>query len=76
MKVTMFRLDNANYIKRQPSIYDDSDVVFHIPLLSAYVVHDTKLEIDHAINIDAGYVPPKHLIRDNCVVLKNIGIFH
>ena len=73
MQVTTFRLDNAEYTAPSHPGFDDVDALFHLPILAAYAIHHSKVEIDNAIHIDAGYQQPNYVIENDTVILKNIG---
>jgi hypothetical protein len=77
MQVTTFRLNNAEYTEPSNPAFNDGDALFHLPILAAYAVHHSKVEMENALHVDFGYQQPKYVIDNNCVILKNSdhGVF-
>jgi hypothetical protein len=77
MQVTTFRLENAEYTEPSNPAFNDGDALFHLPILAAYAVHHSKVEMENSIHLDTGYQQPNYVIDNNCVILKNSdhGVF-
>jgi hypothetical protein len=73
MQVTTFRLENAEYTEPSNPAFNDGDALFHLPILAAYAVHHSKVEMENALHVDFGYQQPKYVIENDTVRLKNIG---
>jgi hypothetical protein len=73
MQVTTFRLENAEHTKPSKPAFNDGDALFHLPILAAYAVHHSKVEMENALHVDFGYQQPKYVIENDTVRLKNIG---
>jgi hypothetical protein len=73
MQVTTFRLENAEYTAPSAPIFGYGDALFYLPILAAYAIHHSKVEMENAIHSDNGYQQPNYVIENNAVILKNIG---
>jgi hypothetical protein len=73
MQVTTFRLENAEHTEPSNPAFNDGDALFHLPILAAYAVHHSKVEMENALHVDFGYQQPNYVIENDTVRLKNIG---
>jgi len=71
MNVTTFRLENAEHTESASPAINCADAIFRLPILSAYAIQQTKLELDNQIHMDTGYTPAKYVIKNECVIVEN-----
>lgn len=76
MKVTTLRLENAEITTIGLTAYDAAPYPyarFYLPILEAYAVHHSKIEMDNSYHMDKGYEQPNYEIVNDFVTLKSVG---
>ena len=71
MMVTTFRIDNPKYFLAGNAPFQRHDAFYKIPILPAYAVIDSQLEMSNSMHIDAGYIPPTYELEEDGVVTQS-----
>lgn len=68
MKVTIFHLENPSFEQTGEPIFGESNSTYRVPILPAYAIIGSRLEMENSINLEAGFVPPRYVLLDDSVI--------
>ncbi|WP_444929726.1 hypothetical protein ACJJIF_18340 [Microbulbifer sp. SSSA002] len=69
MQITIFPLQNPDYISDNDPVYQQSDAVFRLPQLPAYAIHHSQITLGHEVMSEtAPQQPEYHLTADTLVL--------